>query len=300
MTLGRLWWLLKRDVRRGWAATWHNYRTVPKLDAWTWPHRSEPPAVEVHVLTGANDWRLCMWMLATWFHVTERSWRVVVHDDGTLTMDGRARLEATFPYVRVISRREADAVMKPVLTPYVECAGYRAQHPLGLKLFDVPHFAEGERFLLLDSDLVWFHYPREIMDWVQHPEDRSCWFNEDVAEGALITHVMAERELGVKLWSRVNTGLCLMAKEAVDPQFCERALTETPILRGHIWRVEQTLLALCASRFGHGGLLPQTYEVSLAKWAREDAVMRHYVGAVRQRFYGEGIARMYREVLAKE
>jgi hypothetical protein len=87
-----------------------------------------------------------------------------------------------------------------------------------------------------------------------------------------------------------------MAKAAMDLEFCERSLGETSILKGHIWRVEQTLFALCASRHGKGGLLPKSYEVSLAKEASSDGIARHYVGAVRDRFYAEGLKRL-RDIL---
>ena len=119
-----------------------------------------------------------------------------------------------------------------------------------------------------------------------------CWFNEDVAESALISEAEARSELGVELWPRVNSGLCLMHRPALDLAFCEQALARTAILRGRVWRIEQTLFALCASRGGQGGLLPPKYEVSLGRGAAEGAVARHYVGAVRDRFYGEGLPRL--------
>jgi hypothetical protein len=115
-------------------------------------------------------------------------------------------------------------------------------------------------------------------------------------EVSLLSAAEAREELGVKLWSRVNTGVCLLWKPAIDFDFCDRALAETSILRGHPWRIEQTLLALCGSRHGKGGLLPKRYEVSFSRNAAADAVSRHYVGAVRDRFYGEGLKRL-REVL---
>ena len=71
-------------------------------------------------------------------------------------------------------------------------------------------------------------------------------------------------------------------------------------MRGPIWRVEQTLFALCASRGGKGGLLPKNYEVSLRRRASPDAIARHYVGAVRDRFYGEGLKRLHEELLTLE
>jgi hypothetical protein len=68
-------------------------------------------------------------------------------------------------------------------------------------------------------------------------------------------------------------------------------------MQKHIWLVEQTLFAICASAVGRGGLLPAEYEVSKARFASPGVVARHYVGAVRNRFYGEGIPRVKKELL---
>ena len=289
---GRLLWLIRRDFKRGWEAAHHEYKVLPRIADWSWPFWSEKPqTVPVHLLTGKNDWRLAAWMLASWFHFSEHSWPVVVHDDGTLPDEGRQLFRKLFANARIIDRQEADAALVPLLRSFPFCADYRKQHPLALKLFDVPYFTAGQRYCLFDSDLLFFNYPHEILDWVSRGTDE-CWFNEDVKEGSLITAAEARSELGIKIWSRVNTGLCLLAKSAIDFDLCDRALAQTSILSGHVWRIEQTLLMLCAARHGKGGLLPRTYEVSLGKHSAEDAISRHYVGAVRDRFYAEGVQRL--------
>lgn len=298
---GRLWWQLSRDVKRGWGATYHDYFTLPRIEEWAWPYWSEPAAtVPIHVLTGANDWRLCAWMLASFFHSTGLAWPVVIHDDGTLGEEARSALRELHPHAEIIARAEADAELSRVLRAFPFCEDYRRAHPLALKIFDVPHFARGERFLLIDSDVLFFQHPREIVEWAAVPERDECWFNEDVKESALLTAGEAREDLDVKLWSRVNSGLCLLSRAAVDLDFCDRALATTSILRGPIWRVEQTLFALCASRHGRGGVLPRIYEVSLKRRASADAVARHYVGAVRDRFFGEGLKRLRGPLLEVE
>ena len=297
---GRIWWHVRRDVKRGWAASYQDYRIRPLITKWNWPFWNEAPMpVPVHVLTGEKDWLLCAWMLASFFHYTEQTWNVVIHDDGTLTEDIRRELGALFKTARIIPRPQADATLEKTLQPLPFAYEYRGMHPLALKVFDMAYYCDGDRFIILDSDVLFFNYPREIMDWAGTGA-KECWFNEDVADASLITESNALDDLNVKLWPRVNSGLCLIAKEAIDLEFCDRALGETSILKGHLWRVEQTLFALCASRFGKGGLLPKTYEVSLGKHSSEECVARHYVGAVRDRFFGEGLKRLGRALLAGE
>jgi hypothetical protein len=106
--------------------------------------------------------------------------------------------------------------------------------------------------------------------------------------------------LGVKLWSRIDTGLCLIEKETVDLDFCDRALAQTTLLRGKVGLVEQSLYTLCASRGGKGGLLSPKYEVSKAKNAGPETVARHYTGASRDRFYAEGLPRLEPLLLSGE
>ena len=102
----------------------------------------------------------------------------------------------------------------------------------------------------------------------------------------------------MKLWRRVDTGICLLWKAAIDFDFVDRALAQTSILKGQPERIAGTLLALCASQHNVGGLLPKTYEVSLAGRAAADAVARHYSGAMHERFYGEGLKRLRAPILA--
>jgi hypothetical protein len=297
---GRLWWILCRDFKRGWEGTRHYYKTLPLIEKWSWPFPNDTPTgVPVHILTGQNDWQLAAWMLASWFTATERAWPVVVHDDGTLPDEGRATFQSLFPATRIITRAAADEALATVLRPFPFCADYRKQHPLALKVFDIPHFAGHNRFLIFDSDVLFFNHPREILDWVASDTDE-CWFNEDVKEGSLITAGEAKSELGLKIWPRVNSGLCLLTKGAIDLDLCDRALAQTSIPSGHVWRIEQTLFMLCAAHHGKGGLLPRKYEVSLGKNAAPDAISRHYVGAVRDRFFAEGLGRLKPILFPKE
>ena len=176
---GRLWWLLRRDIARGPSATRQHYFTLPRIREWAWPFwRETPRDVPIHVLTGANDWDMAAWMLASFFHFSEHAWPVVIHDDGTLTAEIKATLTGLFTNARFISRKEADDTMDRVLKPFPFCYEYRGMHPLALKIFDMAHFATRDRFIVFDSDLLFFNYPGEILEWAGNGKDE-CWFNAD-------------------------------------------------------------------------------------------------------------------------
>ena len=297
MTPGRLWYLLQRDWRRGLAATWQDRVASRRILQWRNPFANEPPQeTPVHLLSGADDWLLACWMLASWFHTTDRNWRVIIHDDGQLPPEAVAAFAKIAPGSRRIPAQEADSTVLSALAGHPACRDYRQAHPLARKIFDVPTLTPGERFIILDSDVLFFRKPEFILRWCAEGGDE-CWFNEDVKEAFPIPLTEVRETLGIEVWPRVNSGLCLLNRSAIDLDLCERALRETSLLKGHIWLVEQSLFAICASARNRGGLLPPEYEVSLEKKARPDAVARHYVGAVRQRFYGDGIARVKRALI---
>ena len=294
LTPGRLWWLVKHDVKRGFHASWNDRVTASKI----FTHcRSLPPAgsaeaMSVHVLTGQSQCVMTAWMLASWLHFTNKPWNVMIHDDGTLTELQKQALIKLYPGATLVTREQSDSEMSGILQNQPHCWQYRNRHPLGLKAFDIPHMATGDRFLMIDSDVLFFRKPTEILKWVSDSNDSSCWFNRDPQEPAPISLEAAREELGIELWSQVNSGLCLLNRSIIRfPQF-ETWICHPAIVTGQAWRTEQTLLALAASQNGRGGLLPEIYAVTLESKVAEGATARHYVGAVRNHFFDEGIGKL--------
>ena len=60
-----------------------------------------------------------------------------------------------------------------------------------------------------------FKRPGEILDWVDAGKEE-CWFNEDTKEKYCIPRPQIEEALQMKIWQRVNTGICLMPKSAIS------------------------------------------------------------------------------------
>jgi len=292
-SLGNLVWLLRRDLKRGPSASYHFWRTLPnppqQLDLWP----SLPKAaVPIHVLTGREQLPLTFWMLASLSAVSGLRWQVVIHDDGTLTPEDCEKIRTTIPSARTITAAESDSVMNKALADYPNCANYRATHPLARKCFDIPHFAEEERFFLIDSDVLFFSRPEEMLQWGEK-SDKSCWFNQDPQEPSPVSPSSAPSVFGSPLWPRVNSGLCFLTRQATsDLDFYESCLGVRELRHAALWRIEQMLLGLGASKVGIGGILPASYEVSLGRDRSPDAIARHYVGKVRDRFYAEGLAQL--------
>lgn len=293
MSPGRLLYLARFYAARGpryWYAEQHLARRIIGRDL-TRSLPEHPETVPVHLLTSKYDWIMALWMLASFHHFTRRRWSITVHDDGSLPTEAHQAFAKNFPGSKIISRTEADRAMAEVLGDFPRCADYRSRMPHGLKCFDIPFFAQHDRFILLDPDVLFFAEPRKILSWVEDPGDNSCWLNKDFQEPSPIPPSTVKADLGINLWPQVNSGLCLLSRETVTDLASMDLWLAHPLLSppNPQWRVEQTLIALSTSRANQGGLLPDSFEVSPDKKRGANCVARHYIGCVRDRFYSEGI-----------
>jgi hypothetical protein len=275
--------------RSAWVQRW----IVPQIVHWKEPvDLPLESSVEVHLLTSARDWKCAAWALASFVHATERRWNIVIHDDGTLGDVACRTLLELFPTARIKDRKDADAEMEARLAGRPRCLEYRRTHALALKLFDCTMLAGTERLILLDSDLAFFQRPDEVLDWVKSGKP-DCMFNPDFQDAYCLSRDSARKRLQVDLHPRINTGLSLLPRAVVDVDFCEQSMADHALSEQEsiAWR-EQTLLALCASRYGTTGLLSDRYEVHFEPWMSDDAITRHYVGDIRPLYYAEGIWRL--------
>lgn len=299
MTPGRLLYLIRCRARLGLKHWYAESFLFDRITEWRSKENLPTAHVPLHLLSSRHDWKMALWMLVSFHEATGRRWPVILHEDGSLVEGELSIFRGMFPGIRIITRHESDSEMELVLSNFRRCVEYRRRMPHGLKSFDIPHFSQSDRFLMIDPDVLFFQPPQEILDWVDHPADGSCWFNQDFQEPSPIPSEQVRRDLGIDLWPHVNSGLCLLNKKTVsDLDAMELYLAHPSLQNPRIqWRVEQTLLALSASRENKGGLLPLTYAVSPNKHRRPVCVARHYVGCVRDRFLSEGVVWLHKKLL---
>ena len=292
MSPGKFLLLTKHYAKRGFKSAYNELISGPKIKTWrNISANLQEEAVPVHIVGGKEHITMTLWMLASWFHFTKRNWKLIFHDDGTLTPNCINRLRENFPEIEVIFRESADDKLNALLSQHPTCKAYRDQFPLALKSFDVPFltsFNEDGRYLMFDPDVLFFKTPTDILNWVDNPSNE-CWFNEDPIEPSLISASAAKERFGINLWPKLNSGLCLLNKNIFSFKDFESMISDRDIASGHFWRREQTLIALAVSKHNQGGLLKNTYEVSLGKKKSTTAIARHYVGAVRAFYWSEGV-----------
>ena len=248
---------------------------------------------EIHVLTSSGDWLNLIWTLKSFYRASGRRYKLCIHEDGSLKNSLLAVLQDHFPAARIIKRAAADARIAGALHAFPRSLAFRNTNQLAPKIFDFITFLESDRMALFDSDLLFFSEPTVYLQRVEDPDYKLNTFNADIQDAYTVDPKVVRERLGQPLLPRVNSGFGLVHAASIRWDWTEEFLAFPGILEGHFWRIEQTLFALCSSRYG-AELLPEEYDLRLEPGI-EGCCFRHYNGAIRHLMYGEGIARLAKE-----
>lgn len=251
-------------------------------------------SLEIHVLTSEKDWLNLLWTLKSFYHFSSRRLSLCIHGDTSLSDESVETFKRHFPNARVITQDGAREEVLDTLAAYPRCKQLRETNTLSIKVFDFLHYLEADRMALFDSDLLFFAEPTAWLDYANDPDRRVNVFNRDVATAYAVDEQVI-RDAGFAIHPEVNSGFGIVYRESMPLEWIEEFLSIPGMLEGHFWRIEQTLYALCASRFGVE-LLPDDYRVFL-EGNLEDQPFRHYVGAVREQMYTEGIRKLAPQLL---
>jgi hypothetical protein len=295
---GALWLRLNEKFGHGLRVAWYRDIVRPRILATAPIENTADPRCEIHVLTSKQDWLNLVWTLKSFYVASGRRYALCIHEDGSLDDTELSALQRQFPAARIIRRSEADARLDKILRGYPRSLTFRSTNLLAPKIFDFIAFLESDRMALFDSDLLFFAKPTTYLERVDDPSYRCNTFNADYDTSYTVEPDAVRPRIGHDLLPRVNSGLGLLHRDSIRWDWTEEFLALPGILTGNFWRIEQTLFALCSSRYGVE-LLPDEYTLSLEPGIG-GRPFRHYVGRIRHLMYGEGIAQLAKDGFLRE
>lgn len=283
-----------RIRRYGIGNTWRRWRWNQRA-AHTAPVRTRPTGIpndgEVHVLTSSWDWDLAIWGLKSFYYQAQVDLPLVIHDGGGLSPEHVRTLQQHFPDARIILAPEADRLVNAKL----QAGGYqatirgRATYNLMKKVIDFAVLSDAPRILLLDSDILFFSRPTELLQLLATENDHIVLMR-DYQDSYSVDRAVSKGLFGYELPSCINSGLGVIPTAKIDLPFIEEIFSGGRLPLDRDGFAEQTLLALLAARCGVG-CLPESYEVVTGPRdiAAGGQIARHYVGPVKELFYDEGV-----------
>lgn len=197
---------------------------------------------------------------------------MTIHDDGSLTKSDMELFQMHLPRCRVIVRSEADQRMDDVLRGYPRCQRMRRalRFHCALKLFDPWVYSPTDVIVLMDSDILFFRRPHELLECAE--KGKAC-FNADYQDAYAVRTGEIRHRMGIDVLDRVNAGLLVLEREKFDLDLVEQYFTTFPAPIHDLNRHEQTLYALLLSQAG-AHRLSKVYQIS--KQPIEAATVSHH------------------------
>jgi hypothetical protein len=247
---------------------------------------------EVHILTCERDRTMAFWALKSFYHHLGERPPLVVHDDGSLTEESVRLLYDHFPGCTVIraDRADEDSRLRESLKylPLCELWRFQCDFQLAKKLFDFPCLSTEPFIVGIDSDILFFRKPVEILECARVS---APFMSSDYQE--------AYEFDAPELIPRLNSGLFGLRRDDFDFRLVETLLEArvdaSPAHRFQFWKgwLEQTLLACLFSRsVGRRVLDLSRYQIS-SMLISDQTISQHFVNdGSRSAFYSWGLRRL--------
>jgi len=216
------------------------------------------------------------------------------HEDGTLSEDDILILEKKFPGIIVYRRAAQDQLTGDYLISQGlhSCAQLRNEFVLSLKLVDTVYNKRSKYLLLIDSDVLFFARPNEIIDIVENGTFKGC-YNKDQSNYYCFSNEIMEKYLQTRVVDQFNSGVFLFDFDLDFLQFVEEILKNELVLPAP-WHIEQTLFAMYVTHAGNFKELPESYDLaSRRRNMGHPITSEHYVHNAGYNFHKDFIYKLY-------
>lgn len=259
------------------------------------------PEVSIQMLCGKKHLDMGIW--ASWSLMRFiPSARLMVFSDGTLTEADLGDWRRVIPNLQLISSeanlQKSDEVLKD---RYPFLHEWRVRNLYSAKFLGFHFQGDSDRIILLDSDVLCFQRPDELIAALNVPEPVLRW-HDDVTSCYLASIPELEAASGNRVPAKVNSGFMLAKRwneedlRFLNGIFEKLDVASLPIF--HFWS-EQTYYALASPRHADAKPFSNKYSIYYGK-TNPELVIRHYVGVVkvRPRFYTEGVPLLLEQIRA--
>lgn len=242
-------------------------------------------SAKVNFLSGRKYWYQTLFCFASMqaqlpFRITP-----IVFDDGTLSSTEKEHLIRVVPWTEFVGIDEINGRLDEWLpvTKFPKLRARRIVYPHLRKLTDL-HIGNQDWGMVLDSDMLFFGKPSELIEWFESPH---AIHMKDIGDAyGYSPSLMAKLSL-LPVLSRVNVGLYGLNRAAIDWERVEFWCSHMLELEGENYLQEQGLTALELTAQQAKGLSDTRYQLmpGLAEGKSPTAVMHHYVAHSKRSYF---------------
>jgi len=243
-------------------------------------------AAEVYFLTGKKFWPLTAFCMYSLSKQSGNKLRAVFIDDGSLDDALIKTMRLQFPGCNVKTSAQIEADIKTYLptSKYPVINKKRAVYPHLKKLTDVHAGSKGWK-LVLDSDMLFFKYPVEMLTWLDAPQQP--FFLYDPVYSYHYSLALMEQFANNTIIPNLNVGAIGLKSELVDWDKLETWIAQLEEKEGTNYLLEQALSAMLVA--GDEPIIADRQEYIVMPERSEvenpSATLHHYVAGSKEWYY---------------
>jgi hypothetical protein len=260
------------------------------------PPREGTP-LEVYYLSGRKFWYQTLFCFYSLALQTDLNLRLVVVDDGSLSPPYQELIRRVCPTVRFVLKDEIQTRLDRVLpwARYPTLRSRREEYPNLRKLTDIHAGTSGWK-LVLDSDMLCFHSPVALLEWLQQPQTPCHMVDVETAYG--YSPELMQQLAGVVVPERINVGITGLQSDTLDWDELEHWCRTQIEQEGSHYYQEQALTAMVMARHPCRVMPAADYIVmpTEAEVRHPQAQLHHYVADSKMGYFRHG----WRQIIAAQ
>ncbi len=253
--------------------------------------------VEIHFLCQKKDALMLAWSLASFIIQTGICPKVIVHDDGSFDLDTASKLESKFPELKVLFLKKANQLINNITDLSPKLLKYRNHgHKLIYKLVDIFLLSQSDKVMVLDSDVLFFNRPEEILNFINGNADCDSLISrhDGTYDLMLSSDYSTKYDIFKNEAGYMNSGIILYKKDRIGDdkllEYFENTLREP----GNYF-VEMAGWASLISQTKFKFLTRERYIVKGKP--NQNTVAKHFTSPRRHEFYIYGIDMVKKEII---
>lgn len=249
------------------------------------PVTSTEGGLPVYFLTGKNFLYQTLFCIQSLTQVTSTKFQYILVDDGSFTPDIIAQINRQLPGAIIVTQDMIENNLQNTLpyNQYPNLNQKRKVYPHIKKLTDV-HCLPGDPWkLVLDSDMLFWAEPKEIIDWLKNPTKPIHMVDCNEAYG--YSRKLMTELTGTLIPDLLNVGVIGLSNEFINWPKLESWVKTLEQQEGGSYYLEQALTAMLVGETESIVLDSNKYKVNPTLSNSADRILHHYVDLSKKEYY---------------
>jgi len=260
------------------------------------------PLSEVHMLCCSRDIDMGIWSSWSFLKNTGGDFDLWVHSDGSIKEEEKELWKSVIPFTKFTDKPDRDNQVKQMLEmDFPELYDWRNRNWASAQLVDFHLFGNSRNFIIMDSDVLTFSKPEELVQAAVSEEINFAWCR-DTLDAYSGRREVLEKVLKHPMPERLCAGLMSTMRFAKTEfslinDTIRKIIESTELDHNHYWSC-QTYYAAVAEKRGKYKILSSTYNTTKSR-TKKNQPIRHYVGIpkVRYRYVSEGLPKVFAQIV---